>query len=89
MDSAVDAPANHSVLDAYIAGRLVTAYALSEQLSRFRLRVQVRDAIVSLSGTVEEEVQRDLARQIARDLDDVREVRCEIRVEGPPLRLPR
>jgi len=90
LESAAEAqrvPTNHSARDAYIAGRLVTAYALSEQLAVFGLRVDVHDAVVTVSGTVDDRVQRDLAEAIARDIDEVRDVRCEISVEAPAPRL--
>jgi hyperosmotically inducible protein len=73
--------------DAYLAGRLATAYALSEQLAPFRLRVDVTGGVVTLSGVVDDKVLRDLAIQIAEDLDAVSEVHSEIAVEaGAPHR---
>jgi osmotically-inducible protein OsmY len=76
-------PADGSARDAYIAGRLVTAYALNEQLSPYDLRVDVQAGVVTLSGIVDDRVLRDLAADIARDIDEVAEVRCELAVESP------
>jgi osmotically-inducible protein OsmY len=76
-------PADHAPLDAYIAGRLVTAYALNEQLAPYRLHVDVREGVVIISGAVDDRVQRDLAAGIAGEIDEVREVRSEIAVESP------
>src|SRR5262249_47016247 len=69
--------------DAYIAGRLVTAYALSEDLAPFDLRVEVADGVVTLGGTVDDKVLRELAIEIARDVDEVEEVVSELVVECP------
>jgi osmotically-inducible protein OsmY len=72
-----------NALDAYIAGCLTTAYALSEHLSPFKLRVDVKDAVVTLSGAVDDKVLRNLAIVIAHDLEQVRDVRSEITIEAP------
>jgi osmotically-inducible protein OsmY len=68
--------------DAFIAGRLLTAYALNEQLADCDLRVDVRDGVVIVSGIVDDRVLRDLAADIAREIEGVDEVRCEIAL-GP------
>lgn len=81
--AAFDGPAR----DAYLAGRLATAYALCEQLAPFRLGVDVSAGVVTLSGVVDDKVLRELAVAIARDLEEVREVRNEIAVDtGAPHR---
>jgi osmotically-inducible protein OsmY len=69
--------------DAFVAGRLVTAYALNEQLADCDLRVEVQDGAVTVTGIVDDRVLRDLAADIARQIEGVDEVRCEIAV-GPP-----
>jgi osmotically-inducible protein OsmY len=75
--------------DAYLAGRLVTAYALCEQLAPFCLRVDVKAGLVTLSGIVDDKVLRELAIDIAQDIDGAHEVRSEIAVEtGAPHRDP-
>lgn len=74
-------PADGAARDAYVAGRLVTAYALCEQLAPFRLQVEVKDGVVRLSGVVDDKVLRELALEIAQELDGVREVRSEVAVE--------
>lgn len=74
--------ARGGLLDAYIAGRLITAYALSEHLSAFTIGVVVQDARVTLTGAVESPVQRDLAIEIARSVDEVLHVQSNIRVQA-------
>ena len=71
--------------DAYLAGRLATAYALCEELAPFGLEVEVKDGVVTLSGSVDDKVLRGLAGEIADELDGVRDVRNQIAVEiGAP-----
>lgn len=79
--------AKGEALDAYIAGRLITAYGLSEHLSPFEIQVAVKDAKVVLSGAVETKVQRDLALEIARGIEQAQDVRSRIVVD-PGLRRP-
>lgn len=73
--------AKGEALDAYISGRLITAYGLSEHLSPFEISVAVKDAKVVLSGAVETKVQRDLALEIARGIEQARTVDSKIRVD--------
>jgi osmotically-inducible protein OsmY len=73
--------AREELLDAYIAGRLITAYALSEHLSPFTISVVVQNGRVILNGVVETAVQQDLAVEIARGVSEVQEVQSGIRVE--------
>lgn len=73
-------------LDAYIAGRLITAYALSEHLSPYALQVEVTDARVLLGGVVANQVQRDLAIEIARGIEQAREVSSRIKVDPAHVR---
>lgn len=75
-------PSSVGVIDAYITGRLVTAYGLSEHLRPYQLHVEVKDRLVTLHGAVESEVLRDLAVEVARSVPEVRDVRSQIRVES-------
>lgn len=72
------ARAKGEALDAYIAGRLTTAYALNELLSPFDLAVDVRDAVVTLRGNVDNPVLVELAEEIARGVEGVTAVRSEL-----------
>ncbi len=74
--------ARGDALDAYIAGRLITAYVLSEHLSPFAVGVNVRNGVIRLSGTVENNVQRDLAIEIARGVPQASDVNSEIQVQA-------
>lgn len=78
--------AKGDALDAYIAGRLITAYGLSEHLSPFAIGVAVRDAKVVLTGAVQNKVQRDLALEIARGIAQARAVDSKIIVDPKAVR---
>lgn len=67
--------------DAYIKGRLVTAYALSEHLSPFDIDVSVQHSTVTLNGAVSDDVARDLAVEIAEGIDAVNEVASQLRLD--------
>lgn len=72
--------AKGEVSDAYIAGRLVTAYTLSEHLSPFDIDIEVSDGAVDLAGTVSSAIERDLAVEIAKGIPAVSKVRSELKV---------
>lgn len=57
--------------DVWIEARLTTTYALNENLGPFDVDVAVNDGEVVLSGTVESEVHRELAAEIARGTEGV------------------
>jgi hyperosmotically inducible periplasmic protein len=66
--------------DAWIEGRLGTALLLNTQLNPLGLELEVRDCVVRLYGTVDNEIARDLALRIANGVDGVTEVRDDLRV---------
>ena len=74
--------AKTATLDAYITGRLITAYALSEHLAASNIQVYVRDQRAILSGTVENSIQNDLAVEIARSVDGVRGVESKLQTSA-------
>lgn len=65
---------------------LMTTYTLNRHLNPFDLEVEVRDGVAYLGGSVESEVERDLAVQIAEATDGITKVVSNIRVQpaGPP-----
>lgn len=73
--------AKGDALDAYIAGRLITAYRLSEHLSPFEIGVAVKDGRIVLTGAVETQVQYDLALEIALGIEQARAVDSQITVD--------
>jgi osmotically-inducible protein OsmY len=73
--------AKGEALDAYIAGRLITAYGLSEHLSPFEIGVEVMDGRIVLTGAVETQVHADLALEIAYGIEQARAVESKITVD--------
>lgn len=78
--------APQAVKDAWIDGRLETAYALNSYLRLFDLRAEVDNGNVQLSGIVENEIERDLALEIARATEGVKQVDSRLELNPGSLR---
>ncbi len=72
--------AKSATVDAYITGRLITAYALSEHLKASDIHVDVNERKAILSGEVGNEIQRDLAVEIARGIEGLDEVESTLQI---------
>lgn len=66
--------------DTWIATRLEAAYLFNPHLNNLSIDTQVTNGDVLLSGTVRSDIDRDLAEEIARSLDDVKSVRNSLEV---------
>lgn len=75
-------PVPQDVAEARQETQIWTTYALSPYLRAADLTVQVDDDKATLSGMVDEEVNRDLAEQIALGVDGVEEVDNRITVQA-------
>ncbi len=60
--------------DAWIDGTLETVYALNRHLSAFAIDTEVESGIVHLTGNVSHDIDRDLAEELAKNIDGVVEV---------------
>ncbi len=60
--------------DAYIDGKLEAVYALNRHLSAFAIDTEVDKGIVHLTGKVRADIDRDLAGELAKNLEGVVEV---------------
>jgi hyperosmotically inducible protein len=67
--------------DLWLEAKLVTTYTLNEHLNPFKLKVDVKDGVAYLGGTVDSAVERDLAVEIAKGVEGIKEVRDNIRIE--------
>jgi hyperosmotically inducible protein len=67
--------------DAWLTGRIESMYLLNPHLSPFSISTTVDNGVVLLSGTVESEVDRELAGVLAMNIDGVSEVHNEIQVD--------
>ena len=64
--------------DAWIEGNLEAVYALNRHLSAFAIGTDVDKGIVQLTGSVHSDIDRDLAGEIAKNVDGVVEVNNEL-----------
>ena len=78
-DSARDAL--REVTDATITGQVKTAFAISKRISAYEIAVETKDGVVTLSGQVPTEIDRELAGDVARDTTGVKQVDNQLRVE--------
>jgi osmotically-inducible protein OsmY len=67
--------------DLWLKAKLVTAYTLNQHLNPFKLDVEVTDGVAHLGGTVDSAVERDLAVEIAKGIEGIRDVKENIRIE--------
>lgn len=74
--------ASDAIRDASITMRIKTTYLFSRHLNPFRINADTRDGVVTLQGTVPSDIHRDLAVEIARNVEGVTEVENGLRL-GP------
>ena len=73
-----------TVQDAWIDGRLEGTYIFNDHLSAAAIHTDVRNGVVTLTGTVESDIDRDLAGEIAEGLKGVASVDNRLQVAGAP-----
>lgn len=78
--------AKAALKDAWIDGRLETAFLFNEHLNSFDIGTDVDGGVVRLDGTVESEVERDLAGEIAKSIEGVTGVENRLRVDASSAR---
>jgi osmotically-inducible protein OsmY len=69
-----DCDAGKVASDGWIDTRLETAYLFNPSLNDFTITTAVEQGVVSLAGSVRSDIDKDLAGEIARSVDGVREV---------------
>ena len=87
--AAIADTASQAITDARQETQIWTTYALSPYLRANDLKVAVHNGKATLTGTVEEDVNKDLAKQIAMGVDGVKTVDNQIVVKAdyaPPKR---
>lgn len=70
-----------AVKDAWLDGRIETAFALNRHLNPFSIDTKVENGVAHLSGTVESDIDRDLAGEIALNINGVTDVRNDLAVK--------
>ena len=73
---------SQDVIDARQETQIWTTYALSPYLRANDLKVSVHEGKATLTGKVEEDVNKDLAKQIALGVDGVKEVDNQIVIQA-------
>lgn len=69
------------VSEARQEGSIWTAIALNRHLNPFKIDVDVENGVARLSGSVESDVDRDLAEQVALGIDGVEKVDNQLKVD--------
>lgn len=67
--------------DLWLKAKLVTAYTLNQHLNPFKLDVEVKNGVAHISGTVDSDVERDLAVEIAKGTEGITKVEEDIKIE--------
>ncbi len=67
--------------DAWITGKIETAYVLNANLNPFRISTDVDNGMVHLTGMVKTDIDRDLAGEVARGVDGVTTVKNDLKVD--------
>ncbi|NGP54508.1 BON domain-containing protein [Thioalkalivibrio sp. XN8] len=66
--------------DAWLDGKIETSLTLNRYLNPFAIDTDVQDGVVTLSGIVESEVDKELAGEIALGVDGVKKVENKLEV---------
>ena len=67
-------------LDAWIDGKAETTLLLNSNLNSFDINTYVKDQVVTLTGSVENETEKSLAEELILSLDRVKSVKNELTV---------
>jgi hyperosmotically inducible periplasmic protein len=77
-----DRSVQRAVQDAWIDGRLEGAYIFNDHLSAAAIDTDVKNGVVTLTGTVESDIDRDLAGEIAKGMQGVASVDNRLQTAG-------
>lgn len=68
--------------DAATTARIETLFLLNEHLNPFNINTTTKDGVVTLTGSVADEIQKDLATDLAKSADGVKDVVNNLTVVG-------
>ncbi|GMU92031.1 MAG: hypothetical protein AMXMBFR4_10890 [Candidatus Hydrogenedentota bacterium] len=71
-----------SIKDTAITARIETLFAVNEHLSPFNINTTTVNGVVTLTGSVADEVQKDLAADLAQTVDGVEKIENKLTVVG-------
>lgn len=81
--------AQAAIRDAWLHGKLETALLFNEHLNSFDIDSEVRGGTAYLYGSVDSDIDRDLAEEIAKSIKGVNKVRNELDVDKTKARAAR
>lgn len=64
--------------DAWLDGKLEVAYTLNRHLNPFEIDTRVRQGVAYITGEVDSDIERDLAREIALSIDGITAVEANL-----------
>jgi osmotically-inducible protein OsmY len=67
--------------DAWITGKVETAFVLNAHLNPFAITTDVEGGVVHLTGVVKDDIDRDLAGEVARGVEGVVSVKNDLTVD--------
>jgi hyperosmotically inducible periplasmic protein len=67
--------------DAWITGKVETAFVLNRHLNPFAINTDVEGGAVHLTGVVEDDIDRDLAEEVAKGIEGVTDVDNDLEVD--------
>ncbi len=68
--------------DSFITGKLEATYLLNRHLSVFTIHPETTNGVVHLTGTVDSNIDRDLAGELAKGIDGVTSVKNDLVVKA-------
>lgn len=70
-----------AVKDAWLDGKLESAFLFNEHLNSFAIDTEVNNRIAYLTGNVESDIDKDLAGEIALSVDGITDVRNQLTID--------
>ena len=71
--------------DAWLRDKILITLSFHRSVSRLSTEVEVKDGIVTLRGTADNEAQKELTTEYAKDVEGVKEVINEITIDKPAI----
>lgn len=78
---ALAADSSQPAKDSFITGKLEATYLLNRHLSVFTIHPETTNGVVHLTGTVDSNIDRDLAGELAKGVDGVTSVKNDLVVK--------
>jgi hyperosmotically inducible protein len=75
--------------DAWITGKVETVLLLNTHLNNFSIDTDTENGVVTLSGSVESDIDRELAVSLAEGVDGVDDVRDQLTIDAEGARVAR